>query len=164
MTVNDFIEEYKEDENCVEKHIVNTYVLYERKISICQKIADITSYVDINDKKMFKLNSPLSKMLFLLNMINEYTDIDVNFDNGLHEFNLLEENNITSIILSHIPEIEFDRFMGVMEMVTDDMLSTRDLSSFLETKLEAIGMVMNTMMEAFNTPEIQDNIIKFLNK
>lgn len=152
MTVKNFIKEYNKDSECIAKHIKCTYIPYEQKIAICRKVIDTTYYTVIADgTKIYKPNSVTHKMFYILSLINEYTDIAINFDSALSDFNELEKNNLTELLLSNIPEVETKRFMNIMDMLLEDIMESRSITSFLETKIEAFNLVLNSFFDTLQT-------------
>ena len=162
MTVKNFLSSYKKTNN-IEKHIIKKYVPYAEKIITCDKIIKHTCYESISDKQVFKINTPLRQCLFLLSIIDIYTDIDIDWDDPLKDFDLLSEDGILGLIIKSIPESEFTLFSSILDMCIDDLITnTRDLVSFVESKLTAIEMVSNSIIEMLGQEDTKNAISNLL--
>lgn len=157
MTVKEFVTNYNKTKN-IEKHITKKYLPYAEKISLCNRILESTCYEKISeDKKIFKINTPLRQMLFLLSIVDNYTDIDINWQNPLEDFDQLNESKLLNEIIAIIPESEVAQYSSLLDMCLDDLMTnTRDLISWIESKVEASDMVVNAILETImNTEELK---------
>lgn len=166
MNVNEFVTKYKVIKNedtakeYVEKHIKNVYVPYEKKIDICERIINATSYIEVDGVKIYKKNSPAEFMLFELNIIDLYTDIKVDFNSMLAEFNMLNEFGLIEAIASLIPTREYVEFNTLLDMKKDDTYQNeRDLVSWFETKYSALSLAFSGIIEKLDSEDIV-NLIK----
>lgn len=177
ITLKKFVEGYDKAENKVEyvdKHILkDKYVPYEEKCNICERIVEATSFqtvkIDKVEKKIFKLNSRSRYMLFVLEMIRNYTDIEIKFENGeaLNAFNMLCERNLVDVILSEIPETEYSQMSTILNMVLDDMYENeRTMRSFVEQKLDVVGMLVGKLADyakpLLENEKVMDIVLKKL--
>ena len=157
MTVEEFVTNYNKTKN-IEKHITKTYLPYVEKIALCDKILKFTCYEEISkDKKIFKINTPLRQSIFLLSMVDQYTDIDINWQNPLNDFDELSETKLLGEIIKAIPESEITQFSSLLDMCLDDLMTnTRDLISWIESKGESLGMALNAILEVvMNSEELK---------
>ena len=154
MTVKEFVTNYNKTKN-IEKHIIKTYVPYAEKITLCTKILEITCYEKISeDEKIFKMNTPSRKMMFMLVLVDTYTDIDINFQNVLEDFDILSEKELLGAIIKAIPENEVTLFSSLLDMCLDDLITnTRDLIPWMENKIKASSIVINTVLESLINSE-----------
>ena len=134
-------------------HIVNNYVDYQTKLTEVRKIAELGNYssITVNEEEeartIFKRNTPIMYYLLKMRLLIDYTDIDIKDGEELEIFNALEEIGAVDALLSSIPEDEVTKWTKMLQMVNDDIyMNERDLVSYLETKVDALGMVMNTML------------------
>ena len=79
MNIEKFLIQYKAtpDDKKVEfmkKHITTKYLPYENKVSLCKEILDRSMWIEVNDKQVFNLNSPVQYMLLIQALIQTYTD------------------------------------------------------------------------------------------
>ncbi len=141
----------------VRKHIVTDYVSYEKKITEARKIVDIADYVEVQEKKVYKRNSPNTYYLFILSLITNYTDFEWDKNKeGLDIFNLFNKNGIIPLLISLLPENEYEEFDTVLKMVeSDEYENYRSFAGFMESKVEAINLTLNTLTEALAQIEQQ---------
>ena len=162
MKVTQFLEIYKtkkseeEKENFVKSHITRGYIPYNEKIAYCSKIVENSMYEKNNDKLVFKLNSP-SKFLFTnLILIKLYSDLEIEIDqNPLEIFDSLNEKGLIFAFIKAIPETEYAEFQMLINMIQDDrMTNERDLVSYIDTKIEALSLGLNSFLEGLT--ELED--------
>lgn len=158
MTVYEFIAELNKTsddakEAFIKKHIVTDYIPYEKKIAVCEKIIENTSYenrnIDGEKVKAFKLNSCARYMYYVLWMIKLYTDIEIEFADGkgLEVFNLLNKGGLIDIVIGMISEKETSEFKQILDMVFDDMLvNERDIVSYIDDKILGLRSLVNLFM------------------
>lgn len=159
MRYEDFIKDYKATKNnknlFLKKHVVTSYVPYETKISEAREIVKRTCYKEVDGKKVFSQDTPASFMLFMLRIIANYTDIE--FDEGadaMATFNAFSEAELFEPICQAIPTKEYDTFNTVFQMCKDDeMENYRSLAGFFDTKVEALGLMLNALAEAAKDAE-----------
>jgi len=157
MTVKEFVTNYNKTKN-IEKHITKTYLPYAEKIALCNMILKNTCYKKVSeDRKIFKINTPSRQMLFLLSIIDQYTDIDINWKNSLSDFDELSETKLLGEIIKAVPESEITQFSSLLDMCLDDLMTnTRDLMSWIESKGESLGMALDAILEVvMNSEELK---------
>ena len=139
----------------VRKHIKNDYVPYEKKIAEARKIIELADYVDVQGKKTYKRNSPMTYLLFIIRLLANYTDFE--WENGKEEmdvYNLLTKNGIITTFISVLPDNEYDEFSTVLRMTEDDEYENyRSFAGFMESKVEAINLALNALTEVI--PQIE---------
>jgi len=157
MTVKDFLMKYEKTKD-ISKHITKKYLPYAEKIALCNSIINTTCYKNITeDRKIFKINAPSRQMLFLLSMIDKYTDIDINWEDAVTDFDALCERELLGAIIKEIPESEVTLCSSLLDMCLDDLMTnTRDLVPWIEGKGEAFGMALNAILEVvMNSEELK---------
>lgn len=146
--VKDFCNKYKNTTieetkaGLIEKVMNPHYVPYEMKTTICESIINATYYKKSNDGKTKSLyvNSPAQYMLFCLNLVKEYTHIEVDFKSALEEFNLLNESELIDVIYSNIPERELKEFKMLLDMVESDVMQNEyETHAFISKQVERFG-------------------------
>lgn len=152
MTAEQFISNYNTaaDKNKFLSDCITTkYVKYTEKVADCRKIVNITFEI-MGDKK-FCVDSPAQFVIFVMNLIYRYTDIDRS-EMVVTDFESLDEINLVNEILEKIPERELSSYNTILNMCKDDYISNnRDLVSFLETKINSISTFTNAILEATDT-------------
>lgn len=164
MNYKEFIEEYKKTQNTsnlVGKHIVATYIPFERKIALSKRIINVSMYSNVNGNKVFTPNTPTRYMCFVLAIIENYTDIRISESNepivigtsNLECFNLFEENGVVEKIVEAVGE-DVTKFRTVLDMTIQDTLDReRNLVNFLSTKEEALMIAFNAIEKRLKEAE-----------
>lgn len=148
MKINDFINEYnsksdREKEPFVKKHIITDYVPYEEKIAECKNIIKNSMYTADG---AFNDNQTTRYMLFTLAVVKYYTDLEVNYDNVLEDFNLIERYGISDSLRELIED--YLRFVTVLNMMVDDVVAKEtDLIGFINDKLNALQMLFELLAD-----------------
>lgn len=147
MNYKDFIEEFNNADNesaFLESHIITEYVPYEKKITICNNVIKNTFYDENNN---IKINSPASFMFYSLSLINEYTDIDVDFAIGLEIFNELNKLDLIDKITGSIPNNEQLEFSAIMDMMESDFQKNEcGIIGWLNSKTESITSLVGLLL------------------
>lgn len=146
-TVKEFCKKYNETnleqikEDLIKKAMNPHYVSYEMKITICEKIVENSYYKKNNDGiKKLHIDSPAQYMGYCLWLIKTYTNIEINFENSLDEFNKLNECGLLDVILSSIPENEYKEFNIILDMVRNDVLQNEyETHAFISNQVERFG-------------------------
>ena len=145
MKIDEFIdgfEKARDKDNFVKGVIVKNYLNYENKIAICQSIINQSMYREVNNKKMFVIDSPKRWMFFVFSIVSSYTSIEVP-DDGMKRmklFNQLQKYNVMANI-SNVLAREYQEFATLLNTMVEDEIRNNDLKAMLETKIEAISMV-----------------------
>ena len=157
ITYKQFVTKYNNSENKAafcKSHIVNNYVAYEEKLTEVRRIADLGNYSSVpsledenESKTIFKRNTPIMYYLLKMRLLNDYTDIEIKDGEELETFNALEEVGAVDALVSSISENEVTKWHTMLQMVNDDIyMNEREIVSYLETKTDALSMVMDTML------------------
>lgn len=159
MNYKEFIEEYKKTQNTsnlVGKHIVATYIPFERKMSLSKKIINVSMYSNVNGNKVFIPNTPARYMCFVLAIIENYTDIRTFESNeptvigasNLKCFNLFEENGVIEKIVEAVGE-DVTKFRTVLDMMVQDTIDQeRNLVDFLDSKINAWQLGLDVLRKS----------------
>ena len=147
------------------KHVlIDKYISYAKKWDICKRIVDASSYTTINGKKVFDLNSISRHMLFTLNMINEYTDIYVDFKNVVSCFDTLNKERLIDLFIGTgcndgiLPQDELNEFFMIMDMTLSDMLENeRSFAGCIENKLNAIASLFDSFVKQIENESLKEN-------
>lgn len=154
MKIDEFIRKYnsaKDKEKFLAGCIKKTYIPYHEKVADCQRIINATMESD----GVFRVNTPAQFMIFTVNVISKYADIE--YDDVLTTFEKLDELNLINGIISHIPEREYSTYNTLLSMTQDDyMENNRNFISFIETKVKALGLSMDAILEVIQKYVPQD--------
>jgi len=141
-------------EEVISEHIITDYVPYTTKVSDCERIITSSSYVTVNGKKMFKASTASRFMLFVITLIQRYTDFELS-DDLVKDFETLDKYEFVETIVAHIPEKEYESYSTLLDFAVADVYDNdRDIVSFLETKVEALNTSLLTLLEV-----VQENFI-----
>jgi len=161
MKVDEFIRKYnsaKDKDKFLTDCIKTQYVPYRIKIADCDGIIKASTEID----GVFKINTPAQFMMFTIQVITRYTEIEKD-DDILGLFEKLDELNLINAITSKIPEREFASYNTILNMIQDDyMENNRTLLSFIETKISALGLSLDAILDAIqkyvpqDVPEVAD--------
>lgn len=148
-TVAKFCEQYNKSESTKVKEllmkevIVNDYIDFQKKITICELIIKSSYFNKVNvggvEQEKLHVNSPSKYMLYCLNLVNHYTNIKVDFRDSLNEFNMLNKCGVLYEIDKYIPERELKEFKMVLNMVESDVIQNEyEIHSFIGNQINRI--------------------------
>lgn len=170
FNVKNFVEEYEKQITEADKAQFlkaklkyEKYMPYAEKLFIAENIIQSSSYAMVKDGDTLKktdriqINSPMRYILFVMTIVNKYTNIEVNFSNIMPEFDYLNKNNLIEIICDKIGDKEVAEFNTVVEMVLND---------FMSNKFEFKNYVSETLSKVYGLIEkcapLIDNILSKL--
>ena len=167
MDFTKFIQQFKvakDKEAFVKKHIVKQYISYGVKLTLAHSIAKTCTHISIDGKDYYKKDTPAQYFTTIMQLVKQYTDIAFEDSNIAAVYDALMEVGALSSILASIPESEVAEFRALVDMCVSDIYDNeRDITSFLETKFEAINLsveqIMNGLTEAIGAA--QNNITEF---
>lgn len=138
FNVKSFVEKYEKQLSDVEKNSylknnlkVEKYLSYSDKVLLAERIVNGSSYAIVkedgvlNKTDKIKINSPMRYILFVMTIIDKYTNITVNFNDVMPEFDYLNKNGLFEIIFNKIGDREIGEFNTVVEMVLDDFMANK---------------------------------------
>ena len=147
MKIDEFIEEYKQLNNDVDKvNLINSlittkYVSYATKIADCKRIIESTSYTN-TDPNMFRINSPARHMLLNLQLIDRYTDLEIDYNKALEIYDMLDEINAIDYIIISLPVKEVSKYCKIMKMMLKDFkMNERSIIGYLDSKLASMKIL-----------------------
>lgn len=157
MTIEQLVKElnmsiYKKDDDKIKflkKHLKTDYLDYLAKIDLCRQVLFKSMYAEVDGKEIYKPDSPLRYALTISAYLQAYYDFELN-NVFMEDLNTLEKNNLTEFIIKAIGS-DVERLNVVMKMMVDDLDYTNSLIPFLDTKMEAIGIVLNALNKASET-------------
>lgn len=169
ISVEEFVKGYKSISNdknkemYVKKHVVDKYIPYEEKCSICSKIINASMYETIKEKKVFKQDTTSRYMLYSLQLISNYTDISINYKESLNDFNLLDKYGLIDVIYTLISQSEKSKIDTILQMKLDDFYeNNRSTTSFLNDAIFRIQNVITTFIEKIGIEELDQRKIDII--
>ena len=159
ITVDMFVKTYKVNskakdktfEEFIQKHITRKYIPFLEKASYCDGIINATCYKTDGDRKLVSFNSCFRYLIFVMKLIEYYTDIEINGDNVAGDYDKLNEIGAINVLISAIPESEYAEFSTILNMKSDDMrdneYSTTALLYNLKETLSISEEVFKSLIE-----------------
>ena len=138
FNVKNFVEEYEkqltnDDKAKFLKSKLKTerYMPYADKLTIAENIVKHSSYAmvkedgELRQTDRIALNSPMRYVLFVMTVIDKYTNIEVNFKNVMPEFDALNFNSLIEVIFEKVGDKETAEFNTVVDMVLNDFMANK---------------------------------------
>ena len=156
FNVKSFVEEYEkclnnDDKAKFLKSKLKTekYIPYADKLTLADNIINHSSYAMVKEDGMLKqtdriaLNSPMRYILFVMTVVDKYTNIEVNFKNIMPDFDALNFNSLIEVIFEKIGDKETAEFNTVVEMVLNDFMANKyQFKNYIDdTLLKVSGLV-----------------------
>ena len=178
MKVDDFVKKYEiasdvegGGEQFIQQRIINTYVPFIQKVTICNRLVDSCWHIvesrDQNGnpkQKKFRINSPNTYLLFVLQLIKCYTDLEVmdNDDDFADQYDTLNKAGLLLPLMHYIPEAQYAEFKMVLDMVEDDMNRNEYyIGAWLSNKFDSIGSLLGGVLPQVMTQiDLQDQNLK----
>lgn len=162
MELYDNFKETDERVIFVKEHIVKSYIPLEEK-DVRSQIIINNSYYDENGN--FKVNSTAKHMFTFLSIVDMYTDIDINFKDGLNEYNKLDASMALDDIASMIDEKDLNEFKIVLNMKYNDVIANEyEPHSFIKKQVERFGELIGTALSPIIEKIDLNNLEDFLNQ
>lgn len=143
-------------ETFIKKHIVTDYVDYITKNVYCDSIINSTCYVKDGDKKLVKFNSATRYVFFNMKLIELYTDIEINADDLIGEYDKLNKSGAVHNIIAMIPDFEYSEFRMLLDMKLDDLRDNEySITALLSNLKESFSLFEEVINEVLQNPEVQ---------
>ena len=156
FNVKNFVEEYEKCTNKEDKAKflksklkAEKYISYADKVALAENIVKSSSYAITKEDGKLKqtdriaLNSPMRYVLFVMTLVDKYTNIEVNFGNIMPDFDALNFNSLIEVIFEKIGDKETAEFNTVVEMVLNDFMSNKyQFKNYIDdTLLKISGLI-----------------------
>ena len=138
FNVKSFVDEYEKCSNNDDKAKflksklkTEKYIPYSDKLTLAKNIINHSSYAMVKEDDMLKqtgriaLNSPMRYILFVMTVVDKYTNIEVNFKNIMPDFDALNFNSLIEVIFEKIGDKETAEFNTVVEMALNDFMANK---------------------------------------
>lgn len=138
FNVKSFVEEYEKCSNNDDKAKflksklkTEKYLPYADKLTLAENIVNHSSYAMIKEDGVLKktdriaLNSPMRYILFVMTVVDKYTNIEVNFKNIMPDFDALNFNGLIEAIFEKVGDKETAEFNTVVDMVLNDFMANK---------------------------------------
>lgn len=147
MKVEEFIKGYKSSTNktaFVKKHIIHTYVPYIQKINNCREIINKTLYIKNGEHEIYKSDTATRYLLFSISIIMLYTDIEMSTNKRIEEFDLLEEQDIFTVLGENIGK-DYLAYSTILQGMIEDEKENNGLLPFLKKELINFDSFLNSI-------------------
>ena len=138
FNVKSFVEEYEKCSNNDDKAKflksklkTEKYMPYADKLALADNIVKSSSYAMVKEDGKLKqtdriaFNSPMRYILFVMTVVDKYTNIEVNFGNIMPDFDALNFNGLIEVIFEKIGDKETAEFNTVVDMVLNDFMANK---------------------------------------
>lgn len=138
FNVKSFVEEYEKCSNNDDKAKflksklkTEKYIPYADKLILAENIVKSSSYAMVKENSVLKqtdriaLNSPMRYILFVMTVVDKYTNIEVNFKNIMPDFDALNFNGLIEVIFEKVGDKETAEFNTVVDMVLNDFMANK---------------------------------------
>lgn len=147
-------------ETFINKHIVTDYVPFLEKDVLCTRIIYATCYAD-KDRKIVKFNTPARNILFDMNLINLYTDIEINFEDNknVEQYDKLMKSGAIYLLMDKIPESEHLEFSTLLDAKLSDVVTNEySITALLYNFINSLALTDEVITDALKSPEVKEMI------
>lgn len=149
-TVKEFVEKYDEASNqqsLLNKCVVNKYVPFAEKIGKVDALIESTLYN--KETKTINANSAARYVLYQMMLVDCYTDIRINFDKVIDEYDMLNSRRITDAIIgSLIPPEEIKEFSFLVDVKVNDInTNVYDIHNYVDNKFETLKLFFQPLID-----------------
>lgn len=129
ISVDMFVKTYKANskakdktfEEFIQKHITTKYIPFLQKDAYCNAIIGATCYKTVDNRKLVSINSSFRYLIFIMKLIEYYTDVEINDNDVAGDYDKLNEVGAINALISAIPEAEYAEFSTILNMKLDDL-------------------------------------------
>lgn len=144
-------------EDFMKKHIITDYIDYLTKNTMCTNIVTATTRIKNGDRTILRIDSSAQFMLFIMNLINSYTDIEIEFKDTkfVKQYDALNKVGAIDDIVQAIPEKEYTEFTTLLNMKMDDFRDNEySITALLYNLKESFSILEEVIKKAIE--EIQE--------
>ena len=81
-------------------------------------------------------------MLFTVQLIDRYTEIDIDHREALNIYDKLAENKILENLINALPKDEVLWYKDILDMMLEDFkINERSIIGYLDSKLASLGII-----------------------
>ena len=144
-------------ENFIKKHIVTDYVSFLEKEVTCTNIVNSTTRIIEENREILKINSSARYLLFVMRLIDIYTDIEIDFTDAKYVYQYDDLNKVGAIdnLIAAIPEREYSEFSTLLNMKLDD---------FRDNEYSITALLYNLKQSFSLSEEVINSVIDELQK
>lgn len=164
MKVEELVKKFEESKKIKKdydfsKHIEIMYMPYAEKCAFVKSVVENSSYIEAAGRKIYRRNTASMLFIFTMQLIARYTDVEINNDDVVRDYDALMESGVMNQLMTQIPEEEIKILRGMLDMQCDDEeMNNRSLISFFETRADALQMLLDGFIKVLDKPEVQEKI------
>lgn len=126
---------------------IKEYERYEVVCTICDQIV-AASYFTADGQ--FKVDSCKKYLLYVSALLSTYTNIVMDKDDSLGDFNLLQKYGLVDVIISYIPEAQVAVFDSVLNMKSNDVMTNYyEPHAFVREQVVKFAPLIHKWIEGF---------------
>lgn len=148
MKVSELIESAKK--STLESKMNKKYVPFLTKVDECGRVIKLSSYKEVDDKKIYWKNTANQYFLFVLALIRNYFDIQFD-ENIVENFDQLNESGVIEKVIKVIGDKEYQEWQTILSMTeNDEYENNASMRAVIENKLDALSLMINSASEAID--------------
>lgn len=122
---------------------ITPYVGYAIKCAMADNIVRQCGYKD----GQLYIDSAKRYYFHMLTLIMLYTNIELDMERGVAEYDRLKETGLLEVIISLIPQSEVQEFSMILSMKMEDFMTNEySAQSFIGTQLENMSLIFSTAL------------------
>lgn len=155
-TVKEFVDKFTMLNNIeskkamIEKIVTKAYLPFAEKVFVSKNIVRCTYYKtdEITNETVLNINTPNSYLLFNMEIVNNYTDLQLDRNKFSTEYDLLKESGVLDAIIATIPEMEIKELRMVVDMVSKDVLQNEyETHAYINKQLGRFSTILGVTLE-----------------
>ena len=180
ITVKEFVDGYnkledEEKQEYIKSHVLkNKYVNYEHKINSANRIIKSSHYITSKnssgkDIKRLHFDTTAEYMLYSLEIVNLYTDINIDFKRSLEQFNMINGSRSLNDIINEINKTEINEFSTILEFVRNDLIKNEyEIHAYISNQINRIGELLSSILpsiiEKIDIDKVEKIVDRFIKK
>lgn len=136
---------------------VKPYVNFLDKVALANRVVNRSVY-DLDENGILSINvkSDVKYILHVMGMIELYTDLEINYENILEDYDLLNQSGLLVDIFKLIGDKEVGECQMLLDMkFADEMQNKLSTEAFISNQVERFGVLAGTVLspiiESFTT-------------
>ena len=136
---------------------VKPYVNFLDKVALANRVVNRSVY-DLDENGILSINvkSDVKYILHVIGMIELYTDLEINYENILEDYDLLNQSGLLVDIFKLIGDKEVGECQMLLDMkFADEMQNKLSTEAFISNQVERFGVLAGTVLspiiESFTT-------------
>ena len=143
----------------IKKHIVNDYVDFMTKCAYCDRIIDTTCRKKDGERSIIRFDSVTQGLFFVMRLIDLYTDIEINNNDLIGDYDKLTKSGAIKYLIDNIPKSEYNEFSGILDMKLDDLRDNEySITALLYNLKQSFSLSEEVITDVLNNPEVKQFI------